>query len=260
MKKFRLDGVVGVDFDAPMIAEMIAGEDVEITLKSPGGDVLEGLAIYNVLLEHDGEVTIIIDQAMSMASIFMLAAKKRIARRESSLIMIHRPWGMGVGNADEMRASADVLDKMQAQMVSIYMQAMSVTEDRLLQMLDDETYLDADEALDLGLVTEVISGSRSALHRMAFAALAGDNKDFDRKKFAAKVKSIESKGSDFCLNLGKAVKLSDIEGAIRQRFSASRTEATAIVSAVKRIQSDSVIVAAEDSAAKALKILNNFKL
>lgn len=261
MNKFRLDGVVGVDFDAAFVAEKLGDSgDVEITLNSPGGDVIEGMAIYSAILEHKGSVSIVIDQAMSMASVFMLAADRRVARRESSLIMIHRPWGMGVGNADEMRASADVLDKMQKQMVGIYMGAMKTTEQELSAMLDDETYLDADEALALGLVTEVVSGSRSALHKMAFASLARDNSEFNKTKFAAKVKQIEGKNSDFCANLQKAGKLSEIESAIRQRFSASRAEATAIVSSVKRIQSDSVSVVAEDSAAKALDILKSFKL
>ena len=261
MKKFRLDGVVGYDFDAAYVASQLDGaDDVEVTLNSPGGDVLDGMAIYNAFLDHKGEVTFIINHAMSMASIFMLAGNKRIARRESSMIMIHRPWSGGFGNADEMRQSAEVLDKIEAQMIQIYLGAMNVSDKKLAKMLDDETYLDADEALELGLVTEVISGSRNGLHQMAFAALASTENKFDRSKFAAKVKQIESKNTDFCANLKDCDKLSEIESAIRQRFSASRTEATAIVAAVKRMQSDSVSGATDDSVAKALKSLHEFKL
>jgi ATP-dependent Clp endopeptidase proteolytic subunit ClpP len=259
MKKFRLDGVVGSDFDAAHVAAQLAGaDDVEITLNSPGGDVIEGMAIYNAVLDHPGNVRMVIDQAMSMASIIMLAANERVGRRESTMIMIHRPWGMGVGDADEMRASAEVLDKMQGQMSKIYLEAMNIGQSELDQMLDDETFMDADEALAVGLITEVVSGSRNALHQMAFAALAGEKASFNKSKFAAKVRQIEAKSSDFCGQLEKAGRLSDIESALRTR-GLSRAEATAIVSSVKRVHGDHVGGAAEDSAAKVLAFLDNYK-
>ena len=259
MKKFRLDGVVGFDFDAAYVASQLEGEgDVEVTLNTPGGDVLEGMAIYNAFIDHQGEVTFVIDQAMSMGSIIMLAGDKRIGRRESTMIMIHRPWGMGMGDADEMRQSAEILDKMQGQMSQIYMASMNVSEDDLAKMLDDETFMDAEEAYDYGLLTEVVSGSRNALQDMAFAALTRDKVNFDKSKFAAKVKQISAKSNDFCGQLDKAGKLSEIESALRAR-GMSRTEATAIVSAVKRVHGDHVGNAAEDSVAKALSLFDNYE-
>lgn len=258
MKKFRLDGVVGIDFDADYVASQLedAG-DVEVILNSPGGDVIEGMAIYNAFIDHAGAVTFVIDQAMSMGSIIMLAGDKRIGRRESTMIMIHRPWGMGKGNADEMRQSADILDKIQGQMSQIYMGAMNVSGDELAKLLDDETFMDAEEAYGYGLLTEVVSGSRNALQDMAFAALTRDKVNFDKTKFAAKVKQISSKSNYFCGKLAKAGKLSEIEAALRTQGH-SRAEATAIVSAVKRVHGDHVGAATEDSAAKALKVLSNF--
>lgn len=260
MKKFRLDGVVGYDFTAADVSAQLDGaDDVEVTLNSQGGDVLEGMAIYNAFKDHAGNVRFVIDQAMSMATIIMLAGDERVGRRESTMIMIHRPWGMGMGNADDMRDSADILDKMQSQMSQIYLSAMNVDDDKLSRLLDDETYMDADEAKEYGLLTDVITGSRNALHQMAFAALAGDKVTFDKAKFAAKVRQIEAKGSDLCGTLQKADKLPDIEAALRTR-GLSRAEATAIVSAVKRVQGDLAGAAASDEAAKALKLLSNFTL
>lgn len=261
MKKFRLDGVVGVDFTAAYVAKQLEGAgDVEVTLNTPGGDVSEGMAIYQAIADHGGKTSVVIDRAFSMGSIIILAFDDRVARKESSMLMIHRPWGMGAGDADDMRASAEVLDKMQAQMMGIYMAKVSVSESKLESMLDAETYLDAEEALAAGLVDRVISGSKNALHQMAFAALADGSDLFSRVKFAAKVRQIEAKGGDFCASLQKSDKLSDIESAIRQRFGASRTEATAIVSSVKRVQGDLVGGSAEDSAGKALEFIKNFKL
>lgn len=261
MKKFRLDGVVGFDFTAASVAAQLLGAgDVEVTLNSQGGDVLEGMAIYNAFNDHQGAVKFVIDQAMSMATIIMLAGNERIGRRESSMIMIHRPWGVGMGNADEMRDSADILDKMQAQMQAIYAGSMNCSADELSKMLDDETYMDADEALACGLLTSVISGSKNALHQMAFAALANDDLKLNRAKYTAKVKQIENKTSDFCHSLQNAGKMSEIEASLRTR-GLSRTEATAIVSAVKRVQGDLVSAAsAENANVKALEFLNNFKL
>jgi ATP-dependent Clp endopeptidase proteolytic subunit ClpP len=260
MKKFRLDGVVGLDFTAASVAEQLDGAgDVEVTLNSPGGDVMEGMAIYNAFNAHAGAVKFVIDQAMSMASIIMLAGDERIGRRESSMIMIHRPWGLGAGNADEMRATADVLDKMQAQMTSIYEASMTLRGESLAKMLDDETYLDADEAMALGLLTSVVSGSKNALHKMAFAALADDSLKIDRVKYAAKVKQIDLKSSDFCNELKSYGKLSEIEASLRTR-GLSRAEATAVVSAVKRLQGDPAGAVNSDELTQALKFVENFKL
>ena len=260
MKKFRLDGVVGYDFDAAFVASQLDGAgDVEVTLNSQGGDVLEGMAIYNAFKDHDGKVRFVIDQAMSMATIIMLAGDERVGRRESTMIMIHRPWGMGMGNADDMRTSAEILDKMQAQMSQIYLGAMNVSDEELAKLLDDETYMDADEAMASGLLTEVVSGSRNALHQMAFAAMANDDLKINKAKFAAKVRQIEAKSSDFCAQLQKAGKLSEIESALRTR-GMSRAEATAIVASVKRVQGDLAGAANSDESAIALKLLQNFNL
>lgn len=257
MKKFRLDGVVGADFDAAYVAAQLEGAtDVEVTLNTAGGDVLEGMSIYNAFSDHAGHVTFVIDQAMSMGSIIMLAGDKRIGRRESSMIMIHRPWGAGVGTADTMRQSADTLDKMQSQMTDIYMKSVNVGSDELSKMLDDETYLDADEALALGLITEVISGGRNALHEMAFAAMAS-GADFNKQKYAAKIKKIASKGSDLISQLRASSKLKDVESCLKTR-GMSQTEATAIVAAVKRVQGDLANPANDESLALALKTLSNF--
>ena len=145
-------------------------------------------------------------------------------------------------------------------MSKIYLSSMSVDDDDLAKMLDDETYLDADEALALGLLTSVVSGSKNALHQMAFAALASDSTKINKAKYAAKVKQIEAKASDFCATLQKADKLQEIEAALRTR-GLSRAEATAIVSSVKRVQGDLAGAAsAENASAKALEFLNNFKL
>ena len=260
MKKFRLDGVVGYDFDAAFVASQLdSAGDVEVTLNSQGGDVLEGMAIYNAFKDHDGKVRFVIDQAMSMATIIMLAGDERVGRRESTMIMIHRPWGMGMGNADDMRTSAEILDKMQAQMSQIYLGAMNVSDEELAKLLDDETYMDADEAMASGLLTEVVSGSRNALHQMAFAAMANDDLKINKAKFAAKVRQIEAKSSDFCAQLQKAGKLSEIESALRTR-GMSRAEATAIVASVKRVQGDLAGAANSDESAIALKLLQNFNL
>lgn len=261
MKKFRLDGVVGIGFDAAYVAEQLSGaEDVEITLNTRGGHIHEGLQIFAAISSHAGHVTIIVDQAMSMGSVIMLAADKRVARRESSVIMIHRPQGNGGGRSEDLRAGADELDRLQAKMEDIYLTKFNAGESKLRKMLDDEVYMDADEAMSYGLIDEVISGSKSALHQFAFAALVDDDGSIDRNKYAAKVKQIENKTSDFCNSLQNAGKMSEIETSLRTR-GLSRTEATAIVSAVKRVQGDPVGAAsAENANAKALEFLKNFKL
>ena len=110
--KIRLDGVVGWDILAADIADKLEGaNDVHLILNSSGGSILEGLSIYEMLEAHEGRVTVQVDFAASMASVIAMAGDEIIMNEKTSLMMIHRPWSGTVGDADEMRKTADTLDK-----------------------------------------------------------------------------------------------------------------------------------------------------
>lgn len=146
------------DVSAYNLVEELNALDVDyldVYINSYGGEVAEGLAIYNALKRHKAEVTTFIDGfACSIASVIAMAGDKRVMY-DSSLLMIHNAWTYVSGNADDMRKTADDLDKITSASIAAYMSVVNITEEEVKSMLDDETWLKADEALEKGFVTEI---------------------------------------------------------------------------------------------------------
>jgi ATP-dependent Clp endopeptidase proteolytic subunit ClpP len=134
-----------------------AGKNTNINLRinSAGGDVFEGIAIYNSLKKHNGNINVEIEGlAASMASIIMLAGDN-ITASENSLIMVHNP-SIGIqGESKDLTKKAELLDKIKDQMVGIYTAKTGMNEKDVIQMMDSETWLTAEEALQVGLITNV---------------------------------------------------------------------------------------------------------
>lgn len=133
----------------------VGGRRIILRLNSPGGDVFEGLAIYNRLKEHPGGVEVRIDGiAASMASVIAMAgAPIKIA--ENAFIMLHNPHGFVAGEAEHMRTLAEVLDKARGSLLKAYQAKTKLSEERLIAMLDAETWLTAAEAKAFGFVDEI---------------------------------------------------------------------------------------------------------
>ena len=235
MKTIRLDGVVGWDIMANNLAEQMAGEDeVKLIVNSGGGDILEGFAIYNALNDFSGKITAQIDFAASMASVFVMAADVVTMKESSSIMMIHRPWGMSGGNSEELRKHADTLDKMEVMLLDIYVAKSGMDRDELSRLLADETYLDAKEALALGLIDEIESGKQD-FAMVAMSGMKAQSKvDFDCSKLVAKIESMKGAKAPVRNLFAACDTLSSVEAVMRQELKISRSEATAIVAAVRK--------------------------
>jgi len=133
------------------------GEVNELTiyLNSPGGSVIEGLNIYNLIKRVEANTTIIITGlAASMGSVIAMAADN-IEMAEGSLMMIHNPWGGAWGEADELRKVANVLDKMKASLIGTYHAKTTIDRDKLAELMNAETWMDATEAHSLGFINSI---------------------------------------------------------------------------------------------------------
>lgn len=129
---------------------------VDVYINSPGGSVSEGIAIYNILKRTRAYVRVFIDGfACSIASVIAMAGNS-ISMPKGSMQMIHNAWTIAMGNASELRKVADDMDKINEVVVSAYMSKFNGTEEELRSLLDNETYLTADECLKYGLCTKVI--------------------------------------------------------------------------------------------------------
>ena len=141
-------------------AEMISreldfanGEDIEIRVNSPGGDVFEGVTIYNMLRNYSGNVRVIVDGlAASIASVIALGGDD-IVMNQGSFFMIHNPWSGAMGEANDFRKQADVLDSIRNQLLGIYQAATGLSEEEIITMMDEETWLTAEQAVEMGFAT-----------------------------------------------------------------------------------------------------------
>lgn len=151
-------------------------KEIILRVNSGGGEVLEGFAIYNLLNEHKARVVAHVDAlAASIASIIIMAADE-IHVANNAYVMIHNPWGMGYGESDDLRAQADLLDKMRDQLADIYVERTGQARADVLQMMADETWLTASEAKSKGFADVVKSAKKgspetAARARASFAAL-----------------------------------------------------------------------------------------
>ena len=120
-----------------------------------GGDVFEGMAIYNVLKKRTAETTVYIEGiAASMGSVVALAADN-VVMAENSLFMIHNAWGGAMGEAKELKKTANLLEKISNEIADIYIKKTNLPYDKVKEMMDEETWLNADEALELGFVDSI---------------------------------------------------------------------------------------------------------
>ncbi len=128
----------------------IGKKPVTVNVNSPGGDMFEGLAIYNLLREHPAEVTVrVMGLAASAASIIAMAGD-RIEMGLGSFLMIHNSWGVVVGNQDDMRGAAETFAEFDAAMADIYAARTGAKVADIAKMMADETWLRAEAAIDAG--------------------------------------------------------------------------------------------------------------
>lgn len=130
-------------------------DSIDVYINSYGGAVAQGFSIYNLLKSHPAKVrTICNGFACSIASVIFLAGDERIMQG-ASLLMIHNPFCMTMGNASELRKTADDLDKMAQVSIDLYCQTTGLDEQTIKDMMDKETWLSASDALELGFATDV---------------------------------------------------------------------------------------------------------
>lgn len=128
---------------------------IELHLHSNGGDVFESVAIYNLLKHHPAEIEVHIDGiAASGASMIAMAGNKIVMPR-NTMMMIHRAWTFAVGNSDELRKTADDMDKINNSVTESYMARFNQSRDILEELLKKEEYLTAQECLDYGFADEI---------------------------------------------------------------------------------------------------------
>ena len=136
-------------------------EIINVHINSYGGEVAEGLAIYNMLKNHPAKVRAIVDGfACSIASVIFMAGDERIMNN-ASLLMVHNAWMYTAGNAEELRKDADDLDKITQASIEAYKSRVNISEDEIKELLDNETWILPSEALEMGFATTIVGETAS---------------------------------------------------------------------------------------------------
>ncbi len=129
----------------------IGAQPVAVNINSGGGDLFEGLSIYNLLREHPAEVTVrVVGLAASAASVIAMAGD-RVEVGRAAMLMIHKAWGLVLGNADEFRRAADDFDEFDGLMASVYAARAEQSVDQVSEWMAAETWFAGERAVEVGL-------------------------------------------------------------------------------------------------------------
>jgi ATP-dependent Clp endopeptidase proteolytic subunit ClpP len=128
---------------------------INVRINSPGGDVFQGLAIYNTLKRHPANVVVDIDgMALSIASIIAMAGNT-INMAKNAMFMIHDPWGFTGGTAEDFRKQADLLDQVKENLVNTYVDKTGMDSGQINLLMSEETWMQAEEAKRLGFISNI---------------------------------------------------------------------------------------------------------
>lgn len=166
----RINGVIAEEswLDDDITPTLFASElnagsgPVTIWLNSPGGDVVAAARIYNMLLDYPGKVTVNIDGiAASAASVIAMAAST-VAMSPVSMLMIHNPATLAMGDKTELSRALDMLESVKDSIINAYQLKTGLSRAKLSKLMDMETWMDATAAIDLGFANEILTSKQGS--------------------------------------------------------------------------------------------------
>ncbi|MBO8169970.1 MAG: Clp protease ClpP [Thermoanaerobacteraceae bacterium] len=130
-------------------------DEINVYINSDGGDVFAGQAIYSMLKRHKAKINVYVDGlAASIASVVAMAGDVVYMPR-NSMMMVHNPWTIGIGTAEDFRKLADDLDKARESIIVAYEDKSGLEREKIIELLDAETWMTAEEAVEYGFADEI---------------------------------------------------------------------------------------------------------
>lgn len=156
----------GLGITAQQVSDAIdaAGSYDRITcrINSPGGDLFEAMAIGNLLKSKGKPICMIVDGLAASAASILCMSGDQVQMGEGSMMMIHNAMMMAAGNADEMRKCAEVLDTVSASAADVYVAKTGMDKKAVQKMMDNETWMSAQECIDMGFADKIGNGKANA--------------------------------------------------------------------------------------------------
>lgn len=142
--------------------ELMSGEgDITVWINSPGGDCIAAAQIYNMLLEYKGNVTIKIDGIAASAASVVAMAGNKVIMSPVSMLMIHNPMTIAAGDTTEMKKAISMLTEVKESIINAYELKTGMGRDKIAKLMDAETWMDANKAVELGFADETLSRESS---------------------------------------------------------------------------------------------------
>ena len=160
----RLDGAIAEESwfgddvtPAAFKNELHAGDGpITVWINSPGGDCVAAAQIYNMLMDYPADVTVVIDGIAASAASVIAMAGTTVKMSPVSLMMIHNPLTVAMGDSEEMRKAIQLLDEVKESIINAYEIKTSMSRTKLSHLMDAETWMNAKKALELGFCDEIM--------------------------------------------------------------------------------------------------------
>lgn len=137
--------------------ELHAGDGpITVWINSPGGDCVAAAQIYNMLMDYPADVTVVIDGIAASAASVIAMAGTTVKMSPVSLMMIHNPLTVAMGDSEEMRKAIQLLDEVKESIINAYEIKTSMSRTKLSHLMDAETWMNAKKALELGFCDEIM--------------------------------------------------------------------------------------------------------
>ena len=146
-------------------AELLAGEGpIRVRINSPGGDTIAASQIYTMLMEYPFDVTVEIDGMAASAASVIAMAGTRVCMSPTAMLMIHNPWTVAAGDTEELAKTIALLDEVKESIINAYEIKTGLSRTKISHLMDEETWMNAYKALELGFCDEVLfSGDEPAV-------------------------------------------------------------------------------------------------
>lgn len=200
-ESFWGDSISAKQFSDTLNSLDSAVNEITVRINSPGGDVFDGIAIYNRLKQHKAKIIVHIDGlAASIASIIALAGDE-IVIGDGALYMIHLPWTFAMGNRMDLENTTNRLMDVEEQLIGIYAKKTKMDRAEIRKMLEAETWMDAEQAIEKGFV------DKKAAESMPIAASALKNPWINKapRNYNSDTKVVQNAISDLKKKIGQKI-------------------------------------------------------
>jgi ATP-dependent Clp protease protease subunit len=135
---------------------MSGSGDITVWINSPGGDCVAAAQIYNLLMDYKGNVTVKIDGIAASAASVVAMAGTKVLVSPVSMLMIHNPMTVAMGNSEEMQKAIEMLAEVKESIINAYEIKTNMSRAKISHLMDAETWMDANKAVELGFADEIM--------------------------------------------------------------------------------------------------------